>query len=90
VDFGISKVRAAITKLTQASVVMGSPQYMSPEQAQGRVDEIDLRTDEWALASITWKMLAGRCPFTGEDVARHPASVCSRVQFQHSGGRDHR
>ena len=69
VDFGISKVRAAVTRLTQASVVMGSPQYMSPEQALGRVDEIDLRTDEWALASITWEMLSGRCPFTGEDVA---------------------
>ena len=69
VDFGISKVRAAVTKLTQASVVMGSPQYMSPEQAMGHVDEIDLRTDEWALASITWEMLSGRCPFTGEDVA---------------------
>ena len=69
VDFGISKVRAAITKLTQASVVMGSPQFMSPEQAQGRVEEIDQRTDEWALACITWEMLSGRCPFTGEDVA---------------------
>ncbi len=69
VDFGISKVRAAVTRLTQASVVMGSPQYMSPEQALGRVDEIDLRTDEWALASITWEMLSGRCPFAGEDVA---------------------
>jgi serine/threonine-protein kinase len=69
VDFGISKVRAAVTRLTQASVVMGSPQYMSPEQALGRVDEIDLRTDEWALASITWEMLSGRCPFSGEDVA---------------------
>jgi len=69
VDFGISKVRAAVTRLTQASVVMGSPQYMSPEQALGRVDEIDLRTDEWALASIAWEMLSGRCPFTGEDVA---------------------
>jgi serine/threonine protein kinase len=69
VDFGISKVRAAVTKLTQASVVMGSPQYMSPEQALGHVDEIDLRTDEWALACITWEMLSGRCPFAGEDVA---------------------
>jgi serine/threonine protein kinase len=69
VDFGISKVRAAITKLTQASVVMGSPQFMSPEQAQGRVEEIDHRTDEWALACIAWEMLCGRCPFTGEDVA---------------------
>lgn len=69
VDFGISKVRAAATKLTRSSVVMGSPQYMSPEQAMGRVDEIDLRTDEWALACITWEMLSGRCPFTGDDVA---------------------
>jgi serine/threonine-protein kinase len=87
VDFGISKVRAAITKLTQASVVMGSPQYMSPEQALGHVDEIDLRTDEWALACIAWEMLSGRCPFTGEDVAsllyqvvhEHPPALGAKV-----------
>src|SRR5205814_8015498 len=53
VDFGISKVKAAATKLTRSSVIMGTPDYMSPEQARGRIDEIDHRTDQWALAAMT-------------------------------------
>jgi serine/threonine protein kinase len=69
VDFGISKVRAATTKLTRSSVVMGTPDYMSPEQARGHIEEIDHRTDQWALAAITYEMLCGRTPFAGEDVA---------------------
>jgi serine/threonine-protein kinase len=67
-DFGISKVRAATTKLTQATSVMGTPNYMSPEQAMGRVDEIDERTDQWALACIAWECLSGAGPFVGENV----------------------
>jgi serine/threonine-protein kinase len=69
VDFGISKVRAAGTKLTAALAVMGTPNYMAPEQAAGRIDEIDHRTDQWALACIAYELLAGRPPFIGEDVA---------------------
>ena len=69
VDFGISKVRSAATKLTRNSVLVGSPNFMSPEQAQGKVDEVDHRTDQWALACITWEMLAGRSPFLGDDLA---------------------
>jgi serine/threonine-protein kinase len=69
VDFGISKVRAAGTKLTAALAVMGTPNYMAPEQAEGRIDEIDHRTDQWALACIAYELLAGRPPFIGENVA---------------------
>ena len=67
-DFGISKARAATTKLTRTSSVMGTPNYMSPEQAKGRVEEIDERTDQWALACIAWECLAGEGPFVGENV----------------------
>jgi serine/threonine protein kinase len=67
-DFGISKVRAATTKLTQPAMVMGTPNYMSPEQALGQVDEIDERTDQWALACITWEALSGQGPFVGDNV----------------------
>jgi serine/threonine-protein kinase len=49
-DFGISKMKAARTQLTSASAVMGTPNYMSPEQATGMIDDIDHRTDQWALA----------------------------------------
>src|SRR5436190_1412660 len=69
VDFGISKVRSATTKLTAALAVMGTPNYMAPEQAAGRVNDIDARTDQWALACIAYELLAGRPPFVGEDVA---------------------
>jgi eukaryotic-like serine/threonine-protein kinase len=65
-DFGISKIRAGTTKLTRASAVMGTPNYMSPEQALGQVSEIDDRTDQWALACIAWECLTGDGPFGGD------------------------
>ena len=68
VDFGISKVRSATTKLTQTSAVIGTPNYMSPEQANGLVEDIDERTDQWALACIAWECLSGEGPFVGESV----------------------
>jgi serine/threonine-protein kinase len=68
-DFGISKMKAARTQLTNASAVMGTPNYMSPEQATGVVEEIDHHADQWALACIAWEMLLGRGPFVADDVA---------------------
>jgi serine/threonine-protein kinase len=67
-DFGISKVRAASTALTNGSTLMGTPMYMAPEQAKGEA-ELDHLTDQWALACITYEMLAGRPPFMGDDTA---------------------
>ncbi len=67
-DFGISKVRSASTKLTRTSSVMGTPAYMSPEQARGHIEDIDERTDQWALACIVWECLSGEGPFWGENV----------------------
>jgi serine/threonine-protein kinase len=68
VDFGISKAKAAATQLTRATAIMGTPHYMSPEQATGKMAEVDHRTDQWALACIVYEMLEGRPPFIGEDV----------------------
>ena len=65
VDFGISKVRTSDSGLTKQLTVVGTPEYMSPEQASGRVDEVDHRSDQWALAATTWRMLSGRAPFGG-------------------------
>lgn len=69
VDFGISKVRMATTRLTGEKVVLGTPGYMSPEQANGRIDDIDGRTDQWSLACIAYEMLAGHPPFRGDDAS---------------------
>jgi serine/threonine protein kinase len=62
-DFGISKVIDASRaesklKLTRAGTVVGTPQYMSPEQAQGL--SVDEKTDVWALGLVLYEMLAGR------------------------------
>ena len=68
-DFGISKIRGAKTVLTQDSSLIGTPQYMAPEQATGRNDDIDARTDIFAFGAIVFEMLAGRPPFLGETLA---------------------
>ncbi len=69
VDFGISKIRAATTGLTQTQTIIGTPQYMAPEQARGITKSIDSRTDQFAFAVIVYEMLAGRPAFEGEGVA---------------------
>ncbi len=68
-DFGISKIKAGRTKLTRATAVMGTPEYMSPEQINGFVEDIDHRVDQWALACIAWEMLSGYSPFVADDIA---------------------
>jgi len=68
-DFGISKIRGAKTVLTQDAALLGTPQYMAPEQATGRNDEIDMRTDVFAFGAMTFEMLAGKAPFTGDTLA---------------------
>jgi serine/threonine protein kinase len=67
-DFGVSKVRSAQVKLTKASMLIGTPNYMSPEQAMGQVEEIDHRSDQWALACIAWECLSGAPPFQADDI----------------------
>jgi len=63
-DFGIAKLTASATSgMTAAGVSIGSPAYMSPEQIQAA--EIDGRSDQFALATIAFQMLAGRMPFKG-------------------------
>jgi serine/threonine protein kinase len=66
VDFGVSKVRSSETKLTKSFTMLGTPEYMSPEQAEARIEDVDHRSDQWALACMAWRMLAGRSPFGGE------------------------
>ncbi|RKH38456.1 serine/threonine-protein kinase, partial [Corallococcus sicarius] len=69
-DFGISKVISSETLQTQEAVLIGTPQYMSPEQAQGRNRQVDARTDLFALGGIVFEMLSGMTPFGGGSLAQ--------------------
>lgn len=66
-DFGIAKIKldqamvSDATGLTRTGSMLGSPLYMSPEQARGMKD-IDNRTDVWSLGCVLYRMLAGRTP----------------------------
>jgi len=68
VDFGISKVLGQQGNLTTADVVIGTPYFMSPEQALGKRELIDGRTDVFALGVILYAMLTGELPFEGEAI----------------------
>ena len=65
-DFGISKMRGSVTVQTKEAQILGTPQYMSPEQANGKNSEVDARTDVWALGTIVFEMLVGQPAFAGE------------------------
>lgn len=63
VDFGIAKLRES-TSSTATGVVLGTPAYMSSEQASGmRSDQLDARSDVYALGIVAYEMLSGRVPF---------------------------
>jgi serine/threonine-protein kinase len=65
-DFGIAKARGGGTSVTQAGGVVGTPAYMSPEQAAGR-EELDGRSDLYSLGVVLYALVAGRLPFEGKD-----------------------
>jgi len=64
-DFGIAKSLTAATQLTQAGFAVGTPDYMSPEQAMSR--EVDGRSDLYSLGVMYYELLTGTKPFTADD-----------------------
>ncbi len=64
-DFGIARaLRSGATAITTAGLAIGTPHYMSPEQATGARD-VDERTDVYAVGAVLYEMLTGKPPFTG-------------------------
>jgi serine/threonine protein kinase len=62
-DFGIAKIVGKATSFTKEGVLVGTPAFMSPEQAGESLDEVGPRSDVYALGAILYNMLCGRLPF---------------------------
>lgn len=66
-DFGLARITeedVAMTQITEIGVIKGTLPYMAPEQASGRVDAIDVRTDVYALGVILYELLTGKRPYS--------------------------
>jgi len=71
-DFGVARVLAA--NATRTGTTLGTPAYMSPEQAKGERD-LDARADVWSLGCVLFECLTGSPPFTGE----HPMAILGKI-----------
>ncbi len=89
-DFGLAKELNSNSNLTHSGAVLGSPNYMSPEQAAGRSDSLTVATDIYSLGAILYELLAGRPPFVAatpletmrlvvEQEAPRPSTVTGRT-----------
>jgi tetratricopeptide (TPR) repeat protein len=67
-DFGLAKRVEGDIELTQSGAIMGTPAYMSPEQATGRRGGITVATDVYGLGAVLYALLAGQAPFGGDSV----------------------
>ncbi|MBD90466.1 MAG: hypothetical protein CL940_09020 [Deltaproteobacteria bacterium] len=76
-DFGVCKRTSSKGTLTGINQLIGTPSYMSPEQARG--EHVDHRSDIFALGSLLYRTTTGRPPFNGKDIA----SVVFEVAFRH-------
>ncbi len=82
IDFGIAKATASKltekTLFTEHKALIGTPEYMSPEQAEGSLD-IDTRTDVYSLGVLLYELLTGSTPFSGKDLRSAAYAEIQRI-----------
>src|SRR5438309_635458 len=75
-DFGLAKLLDSDNGQTVTGALLGTPAYMAPEQATGRVQEVGPAADIWALGVILYELLTGRNPFKGATQQQTLDLVC--------------
>ncbi|HTL31560.1 MAG TPA: serine/threonine-protein kinase [Kofleriaceae bacterium] len=75
-DFGVSKMRG-LGRTTGQHAMLGTPSYMSPEQAQGLTDLIGPSTDVWAMGTILYEMATQKVAYTGESLVATVVNITS-------------
>ncbi len=74
-DFGLARAESVGTQMTRSWAVMGTPEYMAPEQVEGKTAQIDKRTDVYALGVMLYEILVGNPPF----IADVPAELYQKI-----------
>src|SRR5689334_14000047 len=74
-DFGLARETTVDPALTRSGALLGTPSYMSPEQARGDVHAIDRRSDIYGLGATLYELLTGRAPFAKAPLAQVLAQV---------------
>ncbi len=77
-DFGLAKRVEADVELTQSGAILGTPAYMSPEQASGRRGTVTTASDVYGLGAVLYALLTGRAPFGGDSVVETIDAVRNR------------
>jgi tetratricopeptide (TPR) repeat protein len=76
-DFGLAREESQLTHLTASGAPVGTPHYMSPEQVAGRLAEIGVRSDVYALGVILYRLVSDRLPFPGAGAGEIYAKILS-------------
>jgi serine/threonine protein kinase len=83
IDFGVAKATTQrlteMTMFTEMGQLIGTPEYMSPEQAGGNVDDIDTRADVYALGVVLYELLAGALPFESRELRKAGYDAIRRI-----------